>query len=74
MELEKKGLDGTVPEYEIAVVRAGLGDRERTLQGMERAVASFAHSTLWMQVDYRLDELREEPRFKTMLRTVGLRN
>ena len=66
-ELEKAGAS-----FEVAVVYAGLKEKDRAIDGLERAVASYSPSTLWIKVDYRLDELRGDSRFPALVKAVGL--
>jgi TolB-like protein/Tfp pilus assembly protein PilF len=61
-----------IPEYEVAAIYAGLGQKDRALTGLESAVRAFAHSTLWMKADYRFESLRGDARFAGLLRSVGL--
>jgi hypothetical protein len=71
-ELEKAAKDGSLPEFELAVIHAGLGEKEQAVAGLERSTAGYAHSALWINVDYRLDDLRDHPRYAGLLRAVGL--
>jgi tetratricopeptide (TPR) repeat protein len=58
------------PEY-IAMVYEGLGQRDRALQWFEKAVAERSMNT-WILPDPRLDQIRTEPRFKNLMRGMGL--
>jgi TolB-like protein/DNA-binding winged helix-turn-helix (wHTH) protein/Tfp pilus assembly protein PilF len=58
------------PMY-IAVVYEGLGEREQALQWFERACAERAING-WILRDPRLDQIRTEPRFKNLMRQMGL--
>ena len=71
-ELEKKAKDGPNADFEIAVVRAGMGEKERAMEGLERALAAYSHSLLWVKVDGRLDEVRSHPRFPALIKAIGL--
>ena len=51
-ELEQRGAAGLVPDVDIAVIHAGLGDKNRAMAALERALAGFSHSLLWINVDY----------------------
>lgn len=58
------------PEY-IAVVHEGLGDRDRAFQWFAKAYAERSmHS--WVYPDPRNDPLRSDPRFKDLMRRMGL--
>jgi TolB-like protein/DNA-binding winged helix-turn-helix (wHTH) protein len=58
------------PEY-IAIVYEGLGDRARALQWFEKAYSERSMN-LWLLPDPRLDGIRAEPRFREILRRMGL--
>jgi TolB-like protein/DNA-binding winged helix-turn-helix (wHTH) protein/Tfp pilus assembly protein PilF len=58
------------PEY-IAVVYEGLGDRERAIQWFEKAYAEHSMNG-WLLPDPRLDSIRTDPRFRNILRRMGL--
>ena len=58
------------PEY-IAMVYEGLGERDRALQWFEKAVAERSMNG-WILPDPRLDQIRTEPRFKNLMRRMGL--
>jgi hypothetical protein len=58
------------PEY-IAVVYEGLGERDRALQWFEKAYAERSMNG-WILPDPRLDRIRTEPRFKILMRRMGL--
>jgi tetratricopeptide (TPR) repeat protein len=58
------------PEY-IAMVYEGLGDRDRALQWFEKAYAERSMNG-WILPDPRLDQIRTEPRFKNLMRQMGL--
>jgi tetratricopeptide (TPR) repeat protein len=58
------------PDY-FAVVYEGLGEREQALQWFEKAYQERSINT-WFLPDPRLDSIRSEPRFKNILRQMGL--
>jgi DNA-binding winged helix-turn-helix (wHTH) protein/tetratricopeptide (TPR) repeat protein len=61
-------------DYMVAVVNAGLGEKDRAIDYLERAFEKHALGPAWLRFDPRLDDLRSEPRFQTLLRRTGLRN
>ena len=63
----ESGKHGYVPPYELAKVYLGLGDPERALDLLERAVQERAHSIAFVRVDPQLDGLRAHPRFLRLL-------
>jgi len=59
--------------YGVAIGYAGMGDRERALEWLERAVDEHdPNVALYLRIDPLLDSLRDHPRFKRLLRRVGL--
>ena len=58
--------------YAVAVVHAGLGDREQALASLDRALGERSHWLVWLKRDPRWDELRADPRFARLVREVGL--
>ncbi|HWW59783.1 MAG TPA: protein kinase [Thermoanaerobaculia bacterium] len=52
-----------ISPYDIAVVHAGLGDRERALRQLSVAVDDRSAWMVFLNVDPRLDGLRQEPAF-----------
>jgi serine/threonine protein kinase/Tfp pilus assembly protein PilF len=60
-----------VSPYNIALIYAGLGEKDQALAWLERA---FAERCTWMpllRVDPELDNLRSDPRFQDLLRRMN---
>ena len=55
-----------------AYVHLALGDTERALGFLAEALEQRQSSLLWLGVDPRMDSLRDHPRFRDFLRTLGL--
>jgi serine/threonine protein kinase/Tfp pilus assembly protein PilF len=66
----------TTKEYvspgELAVLYSGLGDKEQALAALERAYTAHDLQMQFLGIDPFLDPLRSEPRFKDLVRKVGL--
>ena len=60
-----------VPPYAFALIHTGLGENEEALEWLERAYQDRNSWMPWMQVEPRLDPLREEPRFQDLLRRMN---
>jgi TolB-like protein/Tfp pilus assembly protein PilF len=58
--------------YAIAAVHAGLDDRESALSVLETAVQEKSHWLVWLNRDPRWDEIRDDARFRSLVRRVGL--
>lgn len=61
-----------VPSHSRAIVWAGLGDRERTLDWLDKAHADHSAMLHWIKVDPVFDFLRGEERFQQLVRSMGL--
>jgi TolB-like protein/Tfp pilus assembly protein PilF len=59
------------PDY-IAVLYAGLGEREQAFTWLQRAYEEHSAWAVVSKVDSRLDGLRADPRFRKLIRAIGL--
>jgi len=57
--------------YEIAVAHVALGDADAAFEWMEKALEDRAACIPILNIDPRLDALRNDPRFKDLLDRVG---
>jgi DNA-binding SARP family transcriptional activator/Tfp pilus assembly protein PilF len=62
---------GYLPSYEIAKGWLALGERELAFEWLERAREERSHSMVLAAVDPQLKGLREDSRFRELLRRVG---
>ena len=58
--------------YAIAVIYAGLGDRERVFSYLDAAFRERSHWLVWLKRDPRWNEVRSDRRFQNLVRRVGL--
>ena len=59
----------------IATIYAGLGDKNKAFHFLEKAYQERSPDIpYFLKADIRLDPLRSDPRFKDLLRRVGLSN
>ena len=76
--LEAASRERYVPKYAMAFITLGLGDKDATFEWLERALAEHDVHLMFLTVDPKWDPLREDPRFKSILkrcdfmRTAGL--
>ena len=74
----EKHLDELMKKYEyvpcwfLAMAWVGLDDKERALEALEQALRDHEPCMVSLKVDAIFDPLREEERFKDMVRGVGL--
>jgi TolB-like protein len=70
--LEQHVQKNGVGRYEIALVHAGLGNKQQAFKWLEDAYAAHDVGLLYLRVDPCLDPLRSDPRFDDLVRHVGL--
>jgi hypothetical protein len=62
-----------VAPYNVAIVYAGLGNRDQTFAWLERAYEQQSYYLpLFLTTDARLDGLDADPRFLKLRRRIGL--
>ncbi|MGH9509861.1 MAG: protein kinase domain-containing protein [Terriglobales bacterium] len=61
-----------VPAYSLATVHAGLGEKDQAFAWLDKACDERGFYVHTLKVDPRLDSLRSDPRFASVLRRVGL--
>lgn len=61
-----------VSSVDFAVVFVGLGQVDTALEWFEKALQEKSGWLVFVGTDPRLDPLREEPRFKALLKAIGL--
>jgi TolB-like protein/DNA-binding winged helix-turn-helix (wHTH) protein/Tfp pilus assembly protein PilF len=61
-----------VSPAELAVLYVGLGDPDRAIAALERSFAAHDLQMQYLNVEWRLEPLRSDPRFQDLLRRVGL--
>ena len=71
-DLELKSKDSVSP-YILATVYAGLGEKDKAIQFLEKAYDERSlEISSHLKVDLRIDNLRSDPRFQGLTRRVGL--
>jgi tetratricopeptide (TPR) repeat protein len=71
-ELEDQSEQKYVTSYGMALIYVGLGEKDQALEFLEKAVKERSSDLLNLKVDPRLDALRDDPRFTTLLKKMGL--
>jgi len=61
-----------VAAWDIAIVYAGLGDREQALTWLERAAAEHSQALFRIKIEPWLTPLYSEPRFQALVRKMNL--
>ena len=66
-ELMKRAGERYVPPYAVALVYAGLGDRESAYDALDAAFTAHDAHLVFLTVDPKWDDYRSEPRFIRLL-------
>ncbi len=61
-----------VSPYFIATVYAGLGEKEKALEGLEKAYQERDNWLAYVKLEPEFDPLRSDPRFADLMRRIGL--
>jgi tetratricopeptide (TPR) repeat protein len=61
-----------VSSYDVASIYAGLGDREKALGWLQKALEERSDLLVYLEVDPRFDSLHEDEKFKKIGQAVGL--
>jgi DNA-binding winged helix-turn-helix (wHTH) protein/TolB-like protein/Flp pilus assembly protein TadD len=65
--LEELSARRYVPPYAIALIYLGMGNKDHSLEWLERARADRSTSMAYLRVDPTLNSLRSEPRFAVLI-------
>jgi TolB-like protein/DNA-binding winged helix-turn-helix (wHTH) protein/Tfp pilus assembly protein PilF len=72
IERLKRAEQGYLHVYEIAFIYAGLGEKERAFEWLDKAYQQRDRGLLFLKTDHCLDPLRSDPRFQDLLRRLNL--
>ncbi len=64
--------DAYVPQFFVAVMWAGLGEKDRAFESLETAFTEHEPCVVSAKVDPMLDPLRADPRFSDLVRRIGV--
>jgi tetratricopeptide (TPR) repeat protein len=71
--MRKSSENNYVSPYSVAVIYAGLGNKEKTFEWLERAYSERSYYLpVYLTTDARLDGFHSDPRFKDLVRRIGL--
>jgi TolB-like protein/DNA-binding winged helix-turn-helix (wHTH) protein/Tfp pilus assembly protein PilF len=71
-DLKKMAETRFVSSYDLALAYLGLGDNVKVLELLDEAVREGSPRVAFLGVEPRFDGLRSDPRFRQLLRSVGL--
>ena len=63
---------GLVPNSFLAVIYSGLGDRDKTIELLNLAHREFYLDLVALRVDPRWKNVRNDPRFQELIRSIGI--
>ena len=69
----EKDKDAFIPSFDFAYAYGYLGDREKTLEYLNKAYDERSAYLTQINVDYPFDFLRDDPQFKEFLKKVGFK-
>ena len=67
-KLKKKSVNGYVPQFNLAMIHLGLGDRDHALDLLEQASAADSQWMMYLKIDHIFDSLRADPRFVGLMK------
>lgn len=70
--LDKLSKQRYVPSYNIAEIYAGLGEKDRAFELLQKAYTERTDLLIWLNVDPVWDGLRLDPRFADLVQRMGL--
>jgi serine/threonine protein kinase/tetratricopeptide (TPR) repeat protein len=70
-ELKDESRTRYIPAYYIALIYAGLGERDEAFSWLEKAYQDRSWWLVWIKMDPRMDSLRSDQRFTDLLRRIG---
>ena len=71
-EMQKKSETGYVSPYDMAIVYAGMGDKDRAFAWLEKAYRERNGSIPMLKVDYFFNSIKDDARFSDLLKRAGL--
>jgi serine/threonine protein kinase/tetratricopeptide (TPR) repeat protein len=71
-DLTKLANQKYVAPYFFAGIHLGLGENDRALEYLEKSDEEHSHWLIYLHLDPSMDGLRDAPRFRALLRRVGL--
>ncbi|MGE5176745.1 MAG: protein kinase domain-containing protein [Hyphomicrobiales bacterium] len=71
-EIEEAARSRYVSQYALAAIKVGFGETDAALAHLERAHEARDRGMAWLGVSPRFDPLREDPRFRDLVRRMRL--
>ncbi|HEY8267009.1 MAG TPA: TIR domain-containing protein [Steroidobacteraceae bacterium] len=64
--------EGRLSPYQLAVVYAGLGETDKAFESLDAALQMRSTLLTYLKMDPRLDSLRKDPRFGSLIHRIGI--
>jgi eukaryotic-like serine/threonine-protein kinase len=58
--------------YNVAVLYAQLGEKEKSLEWLQKAFEERPYGVMFLKIDPAFDKMRSDPRFQDLMKRVGL--
>ncbi len=71
-DLSRQSARRFISSYDLAIARVGLGDKNKTFELLGAAVREGSPRVAFLAVDPRFVAMRDDPRFRRLLRSIGL--
>jgi len=71
-ELKDEAARRYVDPYLIAIIHAGLGEKDQAFVWLEKAFEERSAWMPWLKVEPKFDGLRSDRRFQDLMRRIGL--
>ena len=72
--LKARSTQHCVAPFDIAVIYLGLGSKDSTFDWLEKAYEDHSTWLTWIKVGPRFDGIRDDPRYRDLLRRMRLLN
>jgi TolB-like protein/DNA-binding winged helix-turn-helix (wHTH) protein len=70
--LKEESVRRYVNQYELALIYVGLNQNDQAFERLDNAFREHSDQLIYLKVDPRLDPIRSDPRFKDLVRLVGI--
>ena len=71
-KLKEIGKHGYVSPFDMAIISTGMGDKEKAFDWLDKALQEKSLWLIYIRWEPRLDPLRSDPRFSSLLHRMGL--
>jgi serine/threonine protein kinase/Tfp pilus assembly protein PilF len=73
-ELKELSKQRYISSYCISLIYASMNEKDQAMEWLENAYDEHASELIYLKVDPYLDNMRSDPRFKELLKKIGLAN